>query len=261
MISKCVVCEKEFDRRGRAKCCSPKCSLSYREETTRQRSRKWYSKNKQRCLANAKKWAGNNKQRRKEIYTAYRRKQGITPMHIKIICEGCKKEVIRTAIGQKYCAVCSRKASARRVKAWIKNNIQIANENIRKYRFSEKGKLTSRLNVQRRLARKKGVIHNFTKEEWKNKLAKTNGFCSVCNKLVGTDKLSMDHIYPLSEAHKYYLATGEKLIYQIGDVDPICRKCNSKKSNKIDISSSTSAVVMMLRNKLKGKRIKVKLNS
>jgi len=96
----------------------------------------------------------------------------------------------------------------------------------RKYHQSENGKRTSRKLKRNYIAKKRGIIHDFTEEEWQQKLESTNGICLMCNKNVGIDKLALDHIIPVSKA-----PVG--LVYTIDDVQPICGSCNSQKGNKI----------------------------
>lgn len=50
---------------------------------------------------------------------------------------------------------------------------------------------------------------------------------------VGIDKLTLDHTYPVSMASKDYELTGDKRVYTINDVQPLCQCCNSSKHNKI----------------------------
>lgn len=82
-------------------------------------------------------------------------------------------------------------------------------------------------------ARKKFIIEQFTLKEWKEKVEQTKGICPLCKKYVGTENLTLDHIYPTSKAHQDYLKTGEKRIYTINDIQPICKSCNPTKSNKL----------------------------
>jgi 5-methylcytosine-specific restriction endonuclease McrA len=48
----------------------------------------------------------------------------------------------------------------------------------------------------------------------------------LCNENVGIEKLTLDHIIPLTKAPKNY-------VYDINNVQPLCARCNSKKSDKI----------------------------
>jgi len=101
------------------------------------------------------------------------------------------------------------------------------------YRQTEKGKEVFRMLVRRREAKKNNCIHSFSTEEWQNKIKAGNGICPECNKNVGINKITMDHIYPLSKANEDFLNTGIKRIYTIKDIEPLCLSCNSSKGNKI----------------------------
>ena len=81
---------------------------------------------------------------------------------------------------------------------------------------------------------KHNIIENFTYEEWLQKLAQSKGFCLRCGEEVGIMELSIDHIYPISKAHKDYLKTGIKRIYNINDVQPLCLTCNIVKGGRIE---------------------------
>jgi hypothetical protein len=101
----------------------------------------------------------------------------------------------------------------------------------KKYRKTINGKLSDILHKNKRREVKNNVIHNYTKEEWTNKVKKTNGIClekyGGCGKWVGYKNLTLDHFYPLFRAYQDYLRTGIKRIYTINDVNPICGSCNS----------------------------------
>jgi len=111
---------------------------------------------------------------------------------------------------------------------------------IKQYQESSKknGKYKKKIRLMRRRRREKlrCVIHNYTDEEWNEKLNKTNGICPgyKCEShFVGVEKLTLDHIYPLKIAHDDYKKTKEKRIYTINDVQPLCIKCNNKKHIKV----------------------------
>ena len=72
---------------------------------------------------------------------------------------------------------------------------------------------------------KKQFIHLFSQDEWIKKIEATKGFCPLCGIEVGIEKLTLDHIIPLSKAPKGF-------IYTIDSVQPLCARCNSKKGNK-----------------------------
>ena len=43
-------------------------------------------------------------------------------------------------------------------------------------------------------------LHDFSTKEWLAKLQETNGVCPGCENFVGIDKLTLDHIHPISKA-------------------------------------------------------------
>jgi len=87
------------------------------------------------------------------------------------------------------------------------------------------GKLKSKIFKIQRKHLEKQFKHSFTLEEWNKKINKTKGICPMCGKYVGVNKLTLDHIVPLTKAQK-------RFEYTIDDVQPLCNKCNSKKGNR-----------------------------
>ena len=91
---------------------------------------------------------------------------------------------------------------------------------------------------ERRWRRKeymKNIIHEFTYDDWLDLVDKTNGICPGCNKNIGMDKLTLDHIYPVSVAYKDFLKTGIQRIYTTNDIQPLCSLCNGTKNAKIEV--------------------------
>ena len=71
--------------------------------------------------------------------------------------------------------------------------------------------------------------HNYTKEEWKEKVEQTKGVCpgyKCKSHFVGIENLTLDHIIAISKAEKGF-------IYSIDDVQPLCSKCNSRKGTYV----------------------------
>lgn len=97
---------------------------------------------------------------------------------------------------------------------WKKNNKEKVREIIRKENLKRKNK---------------NIIHTFTVEQWIAKKNATNGICPSCNTFIGTDKLTLDHIFPIKKAEK-------GRVYTIEDVQPLCNSCNSIKHDKIIIN-------------------------
>jgi 5-methylcytosine-specific restriction endonuclease McrA len=96
------------------------------------------------------------------------------------------------------------------------------------------------IDSNKRREAKNNCIHSFTREEWKQKCDAVNGVCQNCNKYIGTDKLTLDHIFPISKANEEFKLTGIKRVYTINDVQPLCRTCNSIKNNKITLITSNN---------------------
>ena len=94
----------------------------------------------------------------------------------------------------------------------------------KKYRATEKGRLTYLLNRHKRIAREKNIVNDFTKQEWITLCESVNGFCKGCNHFIGINKLTIDHNPPISKAPKGF-------VYTINDIQPLCNACNASKGN------------------------------
>ena len=73
----------------------------------------------------------------------------------------------------------------------------------------------------RRYALEKGATGNHSLKEWNDLKKKYKYRCAICFKI---RKLTKDHIIPLSKGGTDY----------IENIQPLCRNCNSKKSNHIE---------------------------
>jgi hypothetical protein len=108
---------------------------------------------------------------------------------------------------------------------------------IKNYINTPNGKLIKTMCSNRRRESYNNVLHNYNKEDWNIKKRNTGGYClkkyGGCGKRVGYKKLTLDHIYPLSRAYEDYLKTGNKRVYTINDVTPICKRCNSHWNNSL----------------------------
>lgn len=64
-------------------------------------------------------------------------------------------------------------------------------------------------------------------------------FCSYCGKVISKNNLTVDHLYPVHIVNKssYYqaklMAMGALSVNDYKNLVPACKKCNSKKSSKI----------------------------
>lgn len=99
-------------------------------------------------------------------------------------------------------------------------------ERIKKHNQSKIGREVSRRHNQKRRAKINQVIHLWTREQYNDKLDSMHGICSSCNEWVGRNKLTLDHIYPISKAEK-------GRTYSIKDIEFMCKSCNSIKQDKI----------------------------
>jgi hypothetical protein len=106
-------------------------------------------------------------------------------------------------------------------KEWFDENRDKINQSRKIYRQNH-GHEICRMCSQRRYAKKKGVIHAFTREEWEQKVNATNGICPICKENIGLKKFSLDHNPALSKVEMGH-------IYTIKDVEPMCKPCNSSK--------------------------------
>jgi len=122
---------------------------------------------------------------------------------------------------------------AKKHKEYEKRNRAIIAKRHKEYGKSENGKLVAKKAILKRKERKNNIIHIFTIDEWKDKVGRQNGICPYCLKYVGNEKLTLDHIYPISKADKDFKETGIKRIYKIDDIMPCCGGCNSSKRDKI----------------------------
>ena len=105
------------------------------------------------------------------------------------------------------------------------------------YTQSFKGKLNSLRASMKRRAAFNSIIHQFSENEWVEALNSTNGVCKGCDTYVGTKKLTLDHVYPVSKALRDYIKTNIKRIYTIKDVQALCLSCNISKNDKIQTKS------------------------
>lgn len=86
---------------------------------------------------------------------------------------------------------------------------------------------------KRRRLKQNQLVEVYTREEWQQKVDATNGICPVCNRPYKMGYgLSLDHTPPISKAPSGFC-------YTIDNVLPMCRSCNSSKSNKLDWDGKT----------------------
>lgn len=229
---KCKSCGVEFiAKRKDSFFCSRNCRLKeyYRKSKNRLRdynkryrktdkgikshkeSNRKYSSSSKKGKQTYKRWVIDNKERRYEI-----NKRWLTNNY------GCRKEYYRK----------NKERLAYNYKEWVKNNKYKRLKTSYRYQKSKKGRMNSKNCNRRYRAAKNNIIEIWTEDEWQNKLKQTNGICPKCNKQVDISKLTLDHIYPVSIANKDYFNSGNKRIYSIKDIQPLCNICNIKKRDK-----------------------------
>lgn len=112
----------------------------------------------------------------------------------------------------------------------IKNKLFCKNKCKQQYFYNKNKKNGMNMFYKKsRRAREKQVYHNFSLKEWNKKLLSTDGICLKCNKNIGIDNLTLDHIVPISKAPK-------RFIYTINDIQPLCFQCNRIKNNKMEVT-------------------------
>ncbi len=102
------------------------------------------------------------------------------------------------------------------------NNKEYIKKRNKNYLKTPEGRKTRHKGDFNRIARLNDVVHDLTYSEWREKLLETKGICPDCEKYIGIDKLTLDHILPICMAPEGY-------VYTINDVMPLCRSCNSSK--------------------------------
>lgn len=90
------------------------------------------------------------------------------------------------------------------------------------YRQSENGKQYHRKNGNIRRTRKTQAGGTYTSTEWYNLCEFYNFHCLRCNKKLLFEKLTLDHVKPISKG-------GTSFIW---NTQPLCNRCNNSKGNK-----------------------------
>ena len=90
----------------------------------------------------------------------------------------------------------------------------------KRYRISEKGRIAFQQAARRRRERRRNLDSQFTNQDAKLIFER---FCYQCFRCASTDRLVIDHHYPLSRG--YVLSLNNAVL--------LCRSCNSRKHNKM----------------------------
>jgi hypothetical protein len=86
--------------------------------------------------------------------------------------------------------------------------------------FYTKSKGMGIASVQNNRSRRLNAGGTITRDEWLAVCEKYNNKCAICHQEL---PLTMDHIIPLSKGGTH----------TINNIQPLCKSCNSRKSNKI----------------------------
>lgn len=217
-IKTCTICGISFPnttdyfykKRSKCKACYKKEKLQY-NETHKEQKKEYYESHKERHKELMKCWRENNKEQIKEQTKQYYENN-----------KEQKREYYknRTNHRKEY------------EEQYRKNHKEINSDYQKQYReknktqrnqYYEKNKdkiyLSSRLSDHRRKAFKKQLPKNYTIAEWNICIKHFLNQCAYCGKV---DNLTQDHFIPLSKC-------GE---YTINNIIPVCKSCNSSKSNK-----------------------------
>lgn len=130
-----------------------------------------------------------------------------------------------------YCKKCA----CKKANEWQKNNHEKAHANKMKYQRENVNECRARIKEwaknnsekvsainQRKRINKKNAEGSFTLDEWEKLKKKYDYTCPGCKEKEPFIILTTDHIFPLSKGGNDY----------IQNIQPLCIKCNSKKSTK-----------------------------
>ena len=145
------------------------------------------------------------------------------------ICEICKSEYFPDGNKQKVCKLCTKERIKRyhakfrvefkdkiyeKLYAWrdshpkefkqirdnyMKRNKDRLREKQMAFKRSPRGKEIEKKCRFNRYSKMKNIVHIFTYEEWLKKKKETKGICPMCKNYAGIDKLTLDHIVPVSK--------------------------------------------------------------
>ena len=111
-------------------------------------------------------------------------------------------------------------------KKWQQNNPEYVKASVYRYRKKYPEKLS--MANKRLKAKRKGAIGSHTLKQWRELKDKFNHCCAICGRQepftdLWYQSLSEDHIIPISKGGSNF----------IDNIQPLCIKCNNKKSNKL----------------------------
>lgn len=117
----------------------------------------------------------------------------------------------------------SGKKRAGKVRLWHLQHPGRVAEIKMKYAHSQRGRLKTRENAQRRLARERGLKKDVNWDYWRWICARLGYRCQMCGKVFSLSRLTVDHQLPINRG---------------GDNDewnlqPLCKSCNSRKQDRL----------------------------
>ena len=157
--------------------------------------KKYYQKNRKKIIERSKKWCKNNPEKQRDRTRKWREK--------------------------------NREKDRKSAREWGKKHPEQRKETSKRWR--EKNREKYNVFQRNNYAKRKKVEGSFTIEEWEQKKKKFNYKCAICK--ISEEELlnktgiglTIDHIIPITKKGTNY----------ISNIQPLCFKCNRKKSNKL----------------------------
>lgn len=178
------------------------------KEQKREHQKRWRQKHKGEIREYYKKWSQKQTDKQKEYQKKYQKeyrqqhKDRQNEYHREYRQEHKKKKIEED---KKY-----RQKHPGRLREYRKTHREQGNKSSRKYKATKM---------------KANFWELWMDVVWQQKLIETNGYCPLCHKFIGIDKLTMDHIIPLNKGG----------LHRIDNVQPLCISCNCSKQDKIKL--------------------------
>jgi len=178
--------------------------------TSKLKAKEWYLKNHERILEKSKEHYRKNRLAILEIRKKYYQKNR-------------EKQRDRTRRWREK----NREKDRKSAREWGKKHPEQRKETSKRWR--EKNREKYNVFQRNNYAKRKKVEGSFTIEEWEQKKKKFNYKCAICK--ISEEELlnktgiglTIDHIIPITKKGTNY----------ISNIQPLCFKCNRKKSNKL----------------------------
>jgi 5-methylcytosine-specific restriction endonuclease McrA len=166
-----------------------------RSDARREVFKRHYAENAEHIKANSRKWNAENTERKQ----AYRK--------------------ARAPEAREY-ARRWRENNPDKIKAKIQRLAAKTREYARRWRENNPDKVKAK--TQRRNASKRGAKGSHTAAEWSALVERFHGYCVCCREHFGLEKLTADHVIPLSKGGSNFIA----------NIQPLCGPCNYRKSDR-----------------------------